>query len=423
MRIPPRLAAVVATCALALTATAAPASSAVTAASARGSDVVGGPRLAGPGLVVEPGTRPLPQVAAASWLVADLESGEVLAARDPHGRYAPASTLKTLTALALIPVLPADRLVRPTYDDVAVEGSKVGLVEQVEYPVHELFASLLMVSGNDSANALASAAGGQARTAQLMNETAASLKALDTRAVNPHGLDAPGQVSSAYDLALIARAGLGDPDFARYVSTVSSSVSAPAGARIAMRNKNKLLTGYEGALGVKNGYTSAARASFVGAAERDGRRLVVTLMKADPRVFDEAAKLLDWGFATPVRPVGQLVEPVEPVVVEEPAVRSAGGVRGGTSSAATGPLGAGSPRPAPADGTGLPVTLAGMSLAAAALLAVRRRPAPAVRTARRPPARRPAPPGRTSRGAPARTARPAPRQGRRVERGRVERGR
>ena len=378
-------------------------------AAAQSAEVVGGRDLAGTGVVVEPGAPALPQVAAASWLVADLDSGAVLAAKDPHGQYAPASTLKALTALTLIPELPADRVVQASFDDVNVEGSKVGVNEGVPYPVHELFAALMMVSGNDAANVLASAAGGQARTAELMNAKAEELGALDTRAVNPHGLDAPGQVSSAYDLALIARAGLDDPDFARYVSTRQASIAAPGGARIATANKNKLLYRYPGALGIKNGYTNAARASFIGAAERDGRRLVVTLMKADPRVFDEAVKLLDWGFsAKAAGPVGELVTP-EPSATPSPgALAGATGAEqtsGTTSSAAVAPV----PAPVVQEGTGLPVTLAGLGLAAAALLAVRVRPVAARRSAARPrrAGPRPAPAGRAR---PRPAARPAARR-------------
>ena len=327
---------------------------------------IGGPELDATGVVVAPTSPDLPDVAATSWLVADLDTAEVLAAKDPHGRYAPASTLKMLTAVTLLPVLDGNRTIVPTFDDVKVEGSKVGLVERVSYPAHELFAALLMVSGNDAANALATAAGGQEATAALMNDKARDLGALDTRAVNPHGLDADGQVSSAYDLALIARAGLADADFARYVSTRRSSVSAPPGSpRIEIFNKNKLLGDYEGALGVKNGFTSAARASFVGAAERDGRRLVVTLMKAEPKIFDEAEKLLDWGFAARAAlPVGILV----------PA-------SGGPAEAVAG---VGAAAAAPVDeGASLPVMLAGMGLAAAAVFVVRHRPAPAPPPARR----------------------------------------
>ena len=375
-------------------------------AAAQSSEVVGGPDLAGSGVIVEPGAPALPQVAAASWLVADADTGAVLAAKDPHGTYAPASTIKALTALALIPELPADRVVQASFDDVNVEGSKVGVNEGVPYQVDELFAAMMMVSGNDSANVLASAAGGQERTAALMNAKARELGALDTLAVNPHGLDAPGQVSSAYDLALIGRAGLEDPDFARYATTEQASIAAPGGTRIATANKNKLLYRYPGALGIKNGYTNAARASFIGAAERDGRRLVVTLMKADPRVFDEAVKLLDWGFsAGAATPVGELVSP-EPSATPAPAAladTTGEQTSGTTASAAAAPA----PTPVVTDSTGLPVTLAGLGLAAAALIAVRVRPVPAGRSTAR--GRRPAP-ARPARARPRPAAHPARRR-------------
>lgn len=347
--------------------TAAVLTAAVTAAPAAAGtqdETVGGEALASSGVVVDRTGPALPVgLSARSFVVADLDTGAVLAAKDPHGRYAPASTLKTLTAVTLIPVLEPTRKVVPVFDDINVEGSKVGLVERVGYPVSELFSALMMVSGNDAANVLASAAGGQQATAALMNEKARSLRAYDTRAVNPHGLDAEGQVSSAYDLALIARAGMADPAFAAYAAAKRGSVSAPGSARIEMYTKNKLLKSYEGGLGIKNGFTSRARASFVGAAERDGRRLVVTLMRADPKVADEAVELLDWGFAAAatVEPVGTLVDPeaTPEAAVEETAVQ-----------ARSAPL-------ATDGGGGFPVALAGIGLAAAALLSVRHRPAPA----------------------------------------------
>ena len=427
MRMPSRLAAALATTALtaalsSATGVLAPPAVGLEPSSA---EVVGGDELAARGIVVGPGAPALPPIAAASWLVADLDTGQVLAAKDAHGHYAPASTLKALTAVTLIPELPADRVVRASFDDVNVEGSKVGIVENVDYSVQELFSALLMVSGNDAANVLASTAGGQERTAELMNAKATELGARDTHAVNPHGLDAPGQVSSAYDMALIARAGLAEPDFARYVSTVRSSVNAPGGTRIETRNKNKLLGRYPGALGVKNGFTTAARASFIGAAERDGRRLVVTLMKADPRVFDEAVKLLDWGFSAPASSgVGELVTPEEPAAVPEAsAAAEDGALRTGRSTEASGTETSGAtasaatagPRAPAADGTALPVTLAGLGLAAAALLAVRVRPVTVGRSGARRPSRRRSP-GRAATArprpsAPARPGRPDTRSG------------
>jgi D-alanyl-D-alanine carboxypeptidase (penicillin-binding protein 5/6) len=393
-----------------------------------GEEAVGGKRLGDAGVVVDDDAPDLPtDLTASSWLVADLDSGEVLAAKDAHGKFAPASTLKTLTAVALIPELDRDARVQASYDDVAVDGSKVGLVERLDYPVHELFTAMMAVSGNDAANALASAAGGTDATAELMNDTARKLRALDTRAVNPHGLDAEGQVSSAYDLALIARAGMRDPQFAGYAATRRSSIAAPGGQRIEIASKNRLLRDYDGALGIKNGYTNAARASFVGAAQRDGHRLVVTLMRAEPKVAEEAARLLDWGFlavAGSPSPVGELVEPVKGAQVlgstnqpglrgtrAEPGAGTTAGTQMSPGTASDRVVGAGSEvgaaDPLP---DRLPAALAGFGLAAAAVLSVRHKPAPGRRApagagsrpgGSRPPAR-PAAPGSSP-------ARPLPR--------------
>jgi D-alanyl-D-alanine carboxypeptidase (penicillin-binding protein 5/6) len=240
-----------------------------------------------------------------------------------------------LTTLALLPEVPPDQVVVPEQADIDVEGSKVGLLRGVPYPAEELYAALLMVSGNDTANVLGTAAGGQAAAAVIMNRTARDLGAVDTVAVNQHGLDAEGQVSTPYDLAVITRAALEEPDVARWVATRRSTMTGkPGGPRFETYNHNKLLGSYEGALGVKNGYTSRARASFIGAAERDGRRLVVTLMRAEPRVWAEAARLLDWGFAAAAagaRPVGALPVAAEPEPVE---AASEAATEAGTDAAA-----------------------------------------------------------------------------------------
>ena len=307
-----------------------------TPATADTTDVVGGPRLATHGVVKAADTPALPATTAAGWLVADLDSGDVLAARDPHGRYAPASTLKALTALTLIPKLDPRRQVRPTFEDVNVEGSKVGLVDSVRYPIGQLFTAMMVVSGNDAANALATANGGLGKTLADMNAEARRIQAFDTRAATPNGLDAPGQTSSPYDLALIAREGLKLPAFREYVKTKRSQIRGPGGTTIAIATHNKLVWNYDGAIGVKNGYTSTARATFVGAATRGGRTLVVTLMKTNPRYWPEAAALLDWGFAAVAgdpTPVGQLVDPVPTVeqqAAQEPSpapVRNAAATR------------------------------------------------------------------------------------------------
>jgi serine-type D-Ala-D-Ala carboxypeptidase (penicillin-binding protein 5/6) len=293
---------------------------AAAAPGAVGGTAVGGPLLASRGIVVPPASRPLPKnLTAHGWVLADLDTGDVLAARDPHGRYAPASTLKTLTALTLLPVLTDRRRVVVCTDaDANIDGSRVGLVPRGRYTVDLLFQAMLLMSGNDAANALARAAGGVPKTVAMMNAQARQLQAYDTHAATPSGLDGPGQATSAYDLALIARAALRRADFRRYVAQRTGTVpraSAKYGP-FQIANQNKLLYYYAGAFGVKTGYTDADRHTYIGAAARHGRRLVVTFLRGERRPIDmwqQAAALLDWGFALPrsTPPVGHLVEPGE----------------------------------------------------------------------------------------------------------------
>ena len=308
---------------------------------------VGGPALGSRGLVVPPGAPAPPQVSAAGWLVADADSGVVLAARDPHGLYAPASTIKVLTALTFAPDLAPDQRLRATADDEGVDGSRVGLVQGVAYPAHEVLEAMVLTSGNDAAQVLARTAGTVDAGVARMNAVAAELGAYDTVARTPHGLDADGQTSSAYDLALLGRAALRDPLLAEVARTRCSDITAPAGQRFQICNHNRLvLDQVPGALGVKNGYTQAARASLVAAQERDGRRLLVTLTRAQPRVHTEALALLDWAAALPRTQdgVARLVEPssgVERRVALAPGSAAAGtdGAAGGTEAATQGAAG------------------------------------------------------------------------------------
>jgi len=274
------------------------------------STAVGGPLLAGSGLVL-PASGPAlpPGLVAASWLVADLNTGQVLGARAPHAPHAPASTLKILTAESLIPKLNPTELVTPTDADVTVDGSRVGLVATMRYPIRQLFTAMLVVSGNDAATTLGDAAGGQAATVAAMNSEASRLGARDTHAVNDDGLDAAGQLSSAYDLALIARAAMAQPAFRGYVATKHASIDGPHGP-LMISSHDKLLFNYPGTIGIKNGYTVKAQATFVGAAQRGGHTLVVVLLKTHPRYWPEAAALLNWGFAAEAahtQPIGELI--------------------------------------------------------------------------------------------------------------------
>lgn len=307
---------------------------------------IGGALLTGSDVIVDPGPSadPLPDVPVSAWVLADLDTGAILAAKAPHVQRPPASVLKTLTALTLSERLDPEVVYTTTYDDVAVEGSRVGLVENATYTVRELFLCLMMQSGNDCASALAQANGGLELTVAQMNEEAQRLQAYDTVAVNPSGLPAEGQVSSAYDLALFAREGLSRPDFFEYVNTrviedfPGYMPEEPGDPRPTMpiATQNPLfIQGYEGAIGVKTGWTTEAGRTFVGAAERGGTSLVVTLLNIDGEIYPSASALLDWGFANidAVTPVGYLVDPVDVA----PTAAGADATPGTDSSTATSP--------------------------------------------------------------------------------------
>lgn len=280
----------------------------------RPDEPVGGTRMGECGPVLPPGAPALPEgITAASWLVADLDSGEVLAAESPHARHRPASTIKLLTALVADDRLPPDRVVTATQADADTEGSSAGIGPAGRYTVTQLLAGLLLVSGNDAAQALARELGGVPVTLAAMNAQARALGALDTRAASVSGLDAPGMSSSAYDLALIVREVLERPRLAALLRT--PQVTFPGfGDRpdFVLENENRLLTDYPGALGGKTGFTNDARHTYLGAAQRGGQRLVAVLMRAEQRpvrTSEQAARLLDYGFAlTADRPVGRLVD-------------------------------------------------------------------------------------------------------------------
>ena len=148
-----------------------------------------------------------------SYVVADLDTGGILAAKSPHAWLRPASTLKTLTALTLLPRLDPRALVLASEEAQAAAGSRVGILAGNRYSVGNLVDAMMMFSANDAVYALADAAGGYDKTVALMNETAREIGAHDTVVVDPSGLDEGNQRSSAYDLALIARAAMRLPAF------------------------------------------------------------------------------------------------------------------------------------------------------------------------------------------------------------------
>lgn len=277
----------------------------------------GGERMGACGLVLPAGAhRPKGKITAKSWLLADLDNGTVLAARDPHGRQRPASLIKVLLALAVLDRLHSDDAITASRADAHQECSCVGIVRGERYPVPDLFTAMLLVSGNDVAHAFGSKLGGTERALATMNRIAADLGAVDTRAATTSGLDGPGMSTSAYDLGLIFRAAMAQPRFATAVATKRMRFTTREGKPpITLYNDNDLLYDYPGFLGGKTGYTDDARHTYLGAAERGGRRIAVVMLRAEQRptlVSAQAASLLNYGFRLAHRgaePVGTLVEP------------------------------------------------------------------------------------------------------------------
>jgi D-alanyl-D-alanine carboxypeptidase (penicillin-binding protein 5/6) len=276
------------------------------------------------GLILPDGAPPPPDgISAASWLVADATSGEVLAARDPHDRHRPASTIKLLTALLAAQRLPADQVVTATQADASQEGSRAGIGPGGTYTVRQLLTGLLLVSGNDAAHALAEQLGGVAATVEQMNKLAATLGALDTRTASPSGLDGPGMSTSAYDLALVFRQALRNPLLFELLNTAQTDFPG-FGDRPGFRmgNDNRLLANYPGAMGGKTGFTDDARHTYLGAAIRDGRPLIVVLLRGEQRpvpMWEQATHLLDYGFTLPRgRGVGVLVDGAPPPIPPSP---------------------------------------------------------------------------------------------------------
>ncbi|MEU2616539.1 D-alanyl-D-alanine carboxypeptidase, partial [Micromonospora sp. NPDC007271] len=240
----------------------------------------------------------------------------------PHEHRAPASVQKLLLAATLMPRLDPARVVevrREDLSDLDPTSSLMGVVAGGRYSIESLWLGLLLKSGNDAANVLARVGGGSAGRqggVQAMNDEAHRLGANQTHAATPSGLDGPGQYTSAYDLALIARAAFARADFQRYIGTRVAQIAGDSGTPSLVLNHDvTLLDAYPGTVGGKTGFTDLARQTYVGVAERDGRRLAVALLGAETAPLGslgEAAALLNWGFGlAPDASVGRLVTPEE----------------------------------------------------------------------------------------------------------------
>lgn len=246
-----------------------------------------------------------PVPVATSWLVADLDTGQVHASRAIDTRHAPASTIKLLTALALVDVLDDPKQkVEAVYEDMEIDGTKVGLMQKNSYTVDLLFHAMLMSSANDAAHALGRAAGGQAKAVELMNTKARSLGMTNTLATDTSGLDDIDQYTTAADMAKLAWAVCENPYLMAIIGT--ETYRFPGGKNpetkkkfkgYQFQNHTKVVGQVEGGLGLKNGFTKKAKGSYIAVAKRGDHRVVSTLLGAENNSRQSAVDLLEWDFA------------------------------------------------------------------------------------------------------------------------------
>lgn len=280
-----------------------------------------------------------PEVSAQSAVVLTADTGAVLFEKDGHTPRPVASTTKIMTALLALEAAQerGDPLVDITQEMVAVEGSSMGLQAGDSISLTGLAAGMLLASGNDAANAAALYLDGSLESfAARMNQRAAALGMEDTHFVTPSGLDGEdaqglGHLSTAYDMALLARAALEDQAFRQLCSSPSLAVEfAEPVKRVTYTNHNKLLTQYQGCVGVKTGFTKEAGRCLVSAAERDGALLIAVTLNA-PNDWQDHTALLDYGFSQvePYQLAGGDVRLTVPVVGSPVEVVSLRGSNGG----------------------------------------------------------------------------------------------
>jgi len=240
-------------------------------------------------------------MSAAAAVLADLDTGQILFAKNPDAHRAIASVTKIMTALLVLEhTRPSDVVtvgpdaVVPVSDRAGL--STLGLREGEHITVENLLYALMLQSSNDAALALADAVSGSvARFVELMNSKAAALGMRDSHFRSPNGLDDRGY-SSARDLVTLTRAAYANRGFSRIVTTRFREIPAPSGAPREVQNRNVLLWLYPGAIGVKTGFTTRAGECVVGAAARDGLRLVAVVLGAPSDAFSDAASLLNFGY-------------------------------------------------------------------------------------------------------------------------------
>jgi len=238
-------------------------------------------------------------VSAESAVLIEASTGNILFEKNARTRMGMASTTKIMTALVALESSSPDTLVEIPPEAVGIEGSSIYLKAGETLTMEDLLYAVLLESANDAATAVAIAVAGSVDGfACLMNEKAAALGLIDTHFTNPHGLYHEEHYTTAFDLAKLSAYALRNPDFARITATKKKIIplSGNEGSRVLL-NHNKMLRLYDGAIGVKTGFTKRSGRCLVSAASRDGLTMIAVTLAA-PNDWSDHSAMLDLGFAS-----------------------------------------------------------------------------------------------------------------------------
>lgn len=240
---------------------------------------------------------PGPDVSAKSAIVIEASTGQVLYEKDADARRYPASTTKIMTLIVALEHGNLNDIVTASANAANTDGSSIWLTAGEQMRLEDLLYGMMLVSGNDATVAIAEHISGSVPAfAALMTDKAHALGAVNTNFTNSSGLPDPNHYTTARDLALITAYGYANPRFVQIVSTKRKDIPWPGkGYARDLYNENKMLWLYDGANGVKTGYTDASGPTLVAAARRNGIQLIAVVLDAE-RMWSDATAMLDYGF-------------------------------------------------------------------------------------------------------------------------------